>query len=499
MPGAGPRRTHRPPRPIPGCWWWPAGKAGWARPIFGQPGGGAPAARPPGADHRCRHRSRQRGDPLRPALRSRPGGLPGGPRRSQRHRRSGPGGHLVVAGGTRSTRPPAWRAGTFTAWCRSSSLDLRPTHVLVDLARRARGAGPLLPSGGRRHPAGHHTRAHVSGRRVRRHQGHPSLEPHRPPACGGKPGCVGDGGTAGLPTPAVGRIAFSRISSGLRRRAVPQDQAVRRAVRDQAPFILSRPLAPASRAVRRLADGLERRDRSWGSPPPSFFLPPEGCARRGGILTRSRLAAHHEQVTSGPRRQSVETAAVQDVRDGMMAVSTPGPSYGAGHIRPGQRWVVRYFDEMREYRFTARIGSVQRTPVALAWLELPAQVEEIQRRQHVRLPPSSCPPTCGSKPGRRRAKPGAAGLHGGHQRRRSSTAPGRRAAGGRFLPGGHRAGRGSGDRRARRVRSVERRLPDGRCHWDYGFGFVEIDPADQDRIVRFIFTEQRRLRRQGPA
>lgn len=217
-------------------------------------------------------------------------------------------------------------------------------------------------------------------------------------------------------------------------------------------------------------------------------------------MKRSRLPRINEQVSMRPEGgDRWETTAVQDVRDGMMAVSTPGPSYGAGHIRPGQRWVVRYFDEMREYRFTARIRSVQRTPVALAWLELPAQVEEIQRRQHVRLPvilPAHVWVEAGEEEGDTPGLPASTVdiSAGGVQLRLADALP----AAGSYRVAIELA-EGPVTARARRVRSVERRLPDGRCHWDYGFAFVEIDPADQDRIVRFIFTEQRRLRRQGLA
>jgi len=51
--------------------------------------------------------------------------------------------------------------------------------------------------------------------------------------------------------------------------------------------------------------------------------------------------------------------------------------------------------------------------------------------------------------------------------------------------------------RARVIRSCEQRLPDGRTAHHYALAFENLRMADQDRIVRFIFAEQRKLRRRG--
>src|SRR5690606_22583718 len=53
--------------------------------------------------------------------------------------------------------------------------------------------------------------------------------------------------------------------------------------------------------------------------------------------------------------------------------------------------------------------------------------------------------------------------------------------------------------RAQIVRSTVRELPDGRTHRLYGLKFVGARTRDEDRIVRFIFAEQARRRRQGLA
>ncbi|HEX6988732.1 MAG TPA: P-loop NTPase [Bacillota bacterium] len=75
------------------------------------------------------------------------------------------------------------------------------------------------------------------------------------------------------------RLTFERLRSAMARflgahlaygGTVPSDPAVKRAVREQVPFVITSPLAPASRAVRALAVRLERR-RAMGQAATAFF------------------------------------------------------------------------------------------------------------------------------------------------------------------------------------------------------------------------------------
>ncbi|HEX6988731.1 MAG TPA: PilZ domain-containing protein, partial [Bacillota bacterium] len=203
-----------------------------------------------------------------------------------------------------------------------------------------------------------------------------------------------------------------------------------------------------------------------------------------------------------------ETAVVRDVTERLVAVTAPKAYRGRAGMARGQRWTVRYFDELGEYRFGAPVLQVEGPPAFLAWLELPARIEEIQRRSHVRLvvnlpvrlwedaakdarapEPQPAGPAAGRPPadGRRVAAGETVDLSaGGVQVRLSGPPPVASVYGIEIgLPDGVVT------LRTRLVRVVERALPDGRVQRAYGFTFVDPEAGLQDRIVRFIFAEQR--------
>ncbi|HEX6988639.1 MAG TPA: PilZ domain-containing protein, partial [Bacillota bacterium] len=185
-----------------------------------------------------------------------------------------------------------------------------------------------------------------------------------------------------------------------------------------------------------------------------------------------------------------ETTVVRDVTEHVVAVATPKAYRGRGGMARGQRWTIRYFDEFGEYRFGAPVLRVEGPPAFLAWLELPARVEEIQRRSHVRLmvnlPVRLWEEAAKDAHARVTAGETVDLSAGGVQVRLNAPPPVAGVYGIEIgLPDGVVA------LRTRLVRVVERALPDGRVQRAYGFTFVDPEAGLQDRIVRFIFAEQR--------
>lgn len=182
----------------------------------------------------------------------------------------GPAGIWCVAGGTALHEAAGLEGRHFHRLVQELlSLDLRPTHVLVDLPAGLgepvrsclAAAGDILLVTTPEPTSLADAYAVIKAT----HRSNPTARLHV---------VVNQAASA-----MEARLVFQRLRSAVSRflgshlaygGAVPQDQAVRRAVREQAPFILSRPLAPASRAVRRLADELERRP-VVGQPATVFF------------------------------------------------------------------------------------------------------------------------------------------------------------------------------------------------------------------------------------
>jgi len=224
-----------------------------------------------------------------------------------------------------------------------------------------------------------------------------------------------------------------------------------------------------------------------------------------------------EQVSMTPEgQQRWQTTVVQDRRGDLLAVATPAPYVGKDDVRPGQRWIVRYVDAMGEYRFTAVVRAVEQRPVALTWLELADEIEAVQRREHVRfevrLPARIWvdEDEGEGRAGTGRGQPGSGGgdtggadssglpaatvdISGGGARLRVA----KQLPPARFYKVSIQLPDGPVVSRARVIRSCEQRLPDGRTAHHYALAFENLRMADQDRIVRFIFAEQRKLRRRG--
>ena len=244
-------------------------------------------------------------------------------------------------------------------------------------------------------------------------------------------------------------------------------------------------------------------------------------------MARARLPNVNQRVSIRPEAggEWIPTV-VQDLGGGLIAVASPMVGSEFVPVAPGQRWIVRYFDHSGEYRFTAQVKRVDRAPVALTWLELPLRVEQIQRRNHVRLsiglPVLLWPEGDGQPDGVPDAGAGVESSEAGVESSGAGPEPGAAAppepiqaetldlsAGGvrlrteQPLPDARRfvielpLPDGVLRVSARLVRASESVDAHGVIRRSYGFSFIDIREADQDRIVRFVFAEQRRRRQLG--
>jgi len=186
---------------------------------------------------------------------------------------------------------------------------------------------------------------------------------------------------------------------------------------------------------------------------------------------------------------------VQAVDEGVIWLSAAGMDEG---LKPGRRVSLEFRDDRAMYRLVSEIVAVKDRPVPLVGVSADGEVERLQRREYYRLP-LSVPVEA-----RREDEPEGQWVTG-HTLDLS--------AGGMRLS--IRLDAQERDRLELRiyvgeedmipaVAEVVRRevpvgpqLPERVPRGRFGLRFVEIDTRDRDRIVRFIFKEQGRLRRTG--
>jgi len=213
------------------------------------------------------------------------------------------------------------------------------------------------------------------------------------------------------------------------------------------------------------------------------------------VSTRYSLRVNQSVLYRAAGHYSSHRTVVQAMDEGVIWLAAAGLEEG---LRPGRRVSLEFRDDRAMYRMVSEIVAVKDGPVPLLGIAADGEVERLQRREYYRLPVSV--PVEARPEGEEEAQ-----WMTGHTLDLS--------AGGMLLS--IRLDVQEGDRLELRVYlgqeemvpavaevvrreslagpELPRRVPRRR----FGLKFVEIDMRDRDRIVRFIFREQGRLRRTG--